>query len=43
MPLYVGYNMTAASLLDALGLQMVALTGQKEPLGERGVVYLTAG
>jgi FkbM family methyltransferase len=30
----------AASLLEELNLRPVSLTGQKDPLGERGVVYL---
>ena len=31
---------TAAALLDELGLRPVPLTGQRDPLGEHGLVYL---
>jgi hypothetical protein len=30
----------AGRFLDDLGLQAIPLTGQKDPLGERGVVHL---
>jgi FkbM family methyltransferase len=32
----------AESLLDELGLRAVPLTGQSDPLGDHGIVYLTA-